>query len=348
MNIIDNLDNLSQEERKGIYGKSLLLTVPNFNLISQASAEYLHSTCLGLIKKLVSLTFQVGESKQRITRRKLSKPSTFNVLMAQIRTPRESSRRARDLDFSVLKGAEFRNMALFFFPLVLDCIEEGHGERKLWLYLAYMVRSCTIPNPEFDHVNKEIVKDCCDKYYNLYERLMGQINCTYNTHVTNSHLLDIQKNVPLRENSAFVFESFYGEMRHCFVPKTISPLKQIMQKIFLKRTLSFHSCEIPIFYSNYNTSLENNSTIYCWENDEHNIYVIEEIIDDDNFLCKKVGKYQNEFIDVPRLDWSVVGVYRKGGVGPDNVVVKRSSISGKVIEVKNLLITWPNNILREK
>ena len=326
----------------------MLLDVPNFDIVHDSPGEYLHSVCLGVVKKLVELTFSVGEIRPRKTKRKLSKPATFNLLMLECLTPREFSRRARELDFSVMKGAEFRNLAIFFFIIIIECIEVGQGERKLWLYLAYMIRACIIPVEEYSFVNQNDITDCCQKYYKLYEKLMGEENCTYNTHLVLSHLPKIRVHGPLTLTSAFGFESFYGEMRHCFVPETGSPLKQILSKVILKRTLSHHSCKIPIFYSNYKTSLEDNSMIYCWENNDHNIYIIQDIVDDENLICKKIGKYPHEFEETPTLNWARVGVYKKGGIGPENYIVNKKKISGKVLHVMNFLITCPNNILREK
>lgn len=311
-------------------------------------AEYLHSVCIGVVKRLVELTFSVGDVRPRITKRKLSNPETFNKLMSLILTPKEFPRRARDLDFSVFKATEFRNILIFYFPLVISCIDEGHGEIKLWLYLAYAIRSYILPSEEFECVDRADIKDCCTKFYKLYEQLMGQTNYSYNTHVVCSHLLDMRFHGPLTLTSAFIFENFYGEMRKSFVPGTVSPLKQIFQKILLKRKLSRHSCESPIFYSNYKTSLENNSYVYCWEQNVHNMYIIEDIIDDETFLCKKIGKYAHDFKETNKLNWSKVGVYKKGGIGPQNYIIKKKDIAGKVIEVQDFLITCPNNILREK
>lgn len=349
IDIVNNVDSLSPEERKGIVGKSVLLDIPGFDYIKDAPAEYLHSVCLGNVKKLCELTFSVSEtSRPRVTKRKLSKPSAFNALMAKIKTPHEFPRRARDLDFSVLKGAEFRNLAIFYFPLIIDCIEDGQDERNLWLYIAYTVRACVLPTDEFELVDVKDVKDCCDKYYQLFEDIMGMENCSYSLHVVFSHIMEIRANEPLPNTSAFGFESFYGEMRHSFVPGTISPLKQIFTKILLKRSLSKHICETPIFFANYNTALENNTMIYCFEKKEHRFYIINEIIDDDHFLCKEIGKYPHVFPEVPHLNWSKVGVYEKGGIGPEQVIIEKKNVSGKLLEVQNLLITCPNLILREK
>ena len=56
---IENNERLSIDESKGIVGRSLLLDIPDFNFTYDVPAEYLHSGCLGVIKKLVELTFNV-------------------------------------------------------------------------------------------------------------------------------------------------------------------------------------------------------------------------------------------------------------------------------------------------
>ena len=346
--ILDNIENLSQKEKKGIVGRSLMLDIPNYNVVRDSPAEYLHSCCLGVVKRTVELTFSVGENRPRTTTRKLSNPHSFNLLMRMIKTPREFPRRARDLDFAVFKGGEFRNLPLFFFPLILECIEEDHGERQLWLFLAFMMRSCTVPSDEFRYVSLDVVEMCCSKFYKLYEKLFGALNCSYNTHVVCSHLPEIRAHGPLTETSAFTFESFYGEMRHSFVPGTVSPLKQIFQKVLLKRKLSNHCCEIPIHFSDHETSLENDTLIYVWQYNRHNMFKIVKINENGDLLCHKIVKAEYEFDDVA-LPWKTVGLYELTEIDETDIVtIERKLVSGKVLLVNNLLITSPNNVLREK
>lgn len=193
---------------------------------------------------MVELTFDVSSVKQkRTTKRKLSSPSSFNVLMLTLKVPRESSRRARSLDFAVMKAQEFRNISIFFFIIILDCIEESAKDRKLWLLYAFVIRACILPSKEFQQINLGDINMYCRQLYKLYEAPYGPHNGTYNTHVVFSHLLDMREQGPLTQTSAYSFENFYGEIRNSFVPGTISPLKQIMKKVFLKRKLISHSCE---------------------------------------------------------------------------------------------------------
>lgn len=80
---------------------------------------------------MLELTFLVGENRTRTTTRRRSSPTLFNNLMKFVKVVREFSRRARELDFAVLKAQEMRNIILFFFPVVIQCIEADAKERRL-------------------------------------------------------------------------------------------------------------------------------------------------------------------------------------------------------------------------
>ena len=350
LEIVEKLENgevLSIDEAKGIVSRSVLLDIPEFNFVYDVPAEYMHLACLGVIKRMVELTFNVGENRSRTTNRRLSLSSDFDKLISIVKVTKEFPRRARKLDFAVYKALEFRNLALFFFPLILECIEEGEKERDLWLYLVFTLRSSVVPSEEYAPLNIPFIEECCAKFYDLFEALFGMKNCTYNLHVFCCHLTGIRTHGPLTETSAFKFESFYGELRRSFVPGTISPLKQVMKNVFLKRALSKHQCTKNLFLSNYDTPLECNRLVYTYSNKKYLMYEIRDITGD-TLTCHKIGQYPVTFQEIPEIDWSSVGVFRKGGICSNSTKLKTSEISGKVINVKNYLITCPTNVLNEK
>lgn len=250
-----------------------------------------------------------------------------------------------------MKAQEFRNLNLFFFPVILKCLEKPANERKLWLQLSFMLRSCVIPNDEFEHVDQNQILSCMDKFYNLFEQLFGEKNCSYSIHLVGSHLLQIRGDEPLPSTSAFPFENFYGEMRNAFVPGTSSTAKQILRNILIKRILGKHNCEASIYLSPNDTPSECNSMVYVYEPNEgrfpHKMYKITSI-DDDVLTCQTMGKYEATFEETPNVDWTSVGVYKRGGILTDPVLINRNQVSGKVLSVHDYLITCPNNVLREK
>ena len=339
---------------KGIKGRSLLLNQPYFDLVIDMPCEYMHLVCLGVGKRMIELNFKVGENRERQTQRKLSSPNLFNELIKSIQVCREFSRRCRNLDFGVMKASEFRNIILFFFIIVLDCIEdEFEDDKRVWLHLVFMVRACVLPNNEFCKIDKVLVESACKKFYTLYEQLYGQVNCVYSIHVV-SHLLHIRGDQPLTYKSAFKFESFFAEMKHLYHPGTVSSLKQILQNCCMKRMLEYHHCQKEIFYcpkkkNNRNPGKENNSVIYtAKEQNPLCIYSIIEIIDENSFLCNKHGKFRATFPLTPEYNWADVGVFKIGPMSEESCVVQKKDISGKVLSINGYFITCPINVLLEQ
>lgn len=71
-------EELSIDEAKGFVGISVFLDVPDFNFVYDSPCEYMHCACLGVVKRLLMLTFDVGENRSRVTKRKLSSVKAFN------------------------------------------------------------------------------------------------------------------------------------------------------------------------------------------------------------------------------------------------------------------------------
>ena len=275
---------------KGIIGRSLFLDINYFNFTADIPAEYMHSVCLGLVKRVIELTFTVGETRTRVTTRRLSSPTKYNQQMKTIKVPREFSRRLRNLDLSVIKAQEYRNIILVLFPVVIECIETQAKERRLWLLLAFMVRACVLPNQEYSQIPQNELKDVSEKFYALYEALFGIKNCSYTVHVVARHLTEIRGNEPLTATSAFKYENFYSEVRKSFAAGTNSTLKQIFQRTLLKRSLSFHSCALPIFFSEKTTKMEANNIVYIFENEKYKMYKIH-TVHDNLLICNEPVSY---------------------------------------------------------
>ena len=345
------VERLGPHDLKGIKHRSALLDQPNFDFILDCPSEYMHLVCIGVVKKMLEFSYKVGSNKTRVTKRKKCYPKEFNDLIIFVLVPYEFSRRLRNLDTSVLKAQEYRNILLFLFPIVLKNIGEKYKkERQLWLSLVFMIRSCILPNEEYDEVNKETIQKSCELFYNLFFEVYGQKNCVYSIHVVSSHLFKVRGNEPLTERSAFKFESFYSEMKNLFKSGTKSPLKQILRNTIIKRKLEFHTCKKTILYAEKKkekNTLENNHLVYTFINNQYNLYVINEI-NGDLLTCQKQGKFQYKPDLLPNHDWKSIGVFRRGPVGSDTSIIPKKDIKGKVLSVLDMLITCPENVLQEK
>ena len=345
---IESGANMTASERKGIKGRSLLLDLDYFDYVLSIPVDYMHLLCFGVVKRLLELTFSVGETRSRNTKRPLSQPDEFNELMKYVKVVQEFSRRARKLDLSVMKAQELRNILIIFFPFITECLKGNPKEIKLWEMLAFMARACILPEEEYESVNVNSIKFCQKNFYLLYQQLFGEKNCTYSIHVLSCHLLQMRTKGPLTETSAFIFESFYAELRNSFQPGTQSVIKQMMQTVILKRILSKHVCNESIYLRVKDTALECNCLIYVYDSNSHVIYKIKSIQENGQLICNQLGNHEVVFEHTSMLNWSSVGVYRKGGLSSIDVIVQRDKVAGKVIKVGKFLITCPINILREK
>ena len=334
------------ELAKGLVGRSLFLDISYFNFTLDIPAEYMHSVCLGIVKRVIELTFTVGETRTRVSSRRLSPPTKYNQLMKEIKVPREFSRRVRNLDLSIIKAQEYRNIITVFFPVVIQCIEPQAKERRLWLLLTYMIRACVLPNPEFANVCQNQLKEISEKFYSLYEQLFGSKNCSYTVHMIGSHLQKIRGNKALTENSAFKYENFYSEVRRSFAAGTNSTLKQIFQRTLLKRALSYHSCALPIFFKANDSNMESNNIIYIFENEKYKMYKIFQV-HQNLLLCNEQGYFPTSYKETPEITWKNVGVFKEGGISDEIVTINKIQVHRKVIRLCQLLITIPINILRE-
>ena len=339
---------LCSEYVKGIKGRSVFLGQPNFDFIIDLPAEYMHLVCIGVVKRMVEFSYKVGKKKNRVTKRKRCDPKLFNDLIKDVLVPRESSRRIRNLDTSVFKAQEYRNILLFYFPIILQNIDAKYKkERQLWLALVFMITSCVIPNEEFENVKKELIVKACELFYNLYYELFGQENCIYSVHVLPSHLLKIRGNSPLTERSAFKFESFHAEMKNLFHSGTRSPIKQILRNTMMKRQLEYHCCQKSIKYTTQKNNKENISLVYLYTNNEYQFYEIQKI-EGDIFTCKRQGKFNYKSTLLPNYDWKSIGIFKQGPIGVETYQINKNEIKGKVLSVLNVLVTCPTNVLTEQ
>jgi hypothetical protein len=110
----------------------------------------MHNVCLGVVKLLFLLTFDVGVSRIKGIRRQ--KVTQLSEKLLAVKNPSEFSRRTRIIDFANFKAQEWRNLILFYFPLVISSIQERKNEKQLWLLLAFIVRAYTLPEEHYEDI----------------------------------------------------------------------------------------------------------------------------------------------------------------------------------------------------
>ena len=350
---ISMLDDLNEDEKEGITGRSPLLDYPGFQFIAGVPCEYMHHVCLGVTKRLIELTFNVGDNRKRITKRKLCNPKHFNDIMATIKVPCEFSRRGRSLDFKVMKAEEFRNIVLFYFDIVVQCISStaqqnylSDLEQTLWYVFAFQIRALVLPKEEYCDVAESDIKYTNEKFMTSFENLYGTKHSSYNIHMM-CHLNRVRDRGPLTETSTFPTESYYSEMRRSYVTGTAATGKQILQNAYIKRQLPHVHCRKSITYRPDDTSRSCNKYMYIYRNNNYEFYLFKSINDNGSFNCVRQGKRSFNPLTCNNVNWSTVGVFTSSALDTRELEIHPREITGKAMMVLNLIMSCPTNILQE-
>ena len=90
-----------------------MFDIPDFDIINDVPNEYMHNVCLGVVKLLFLLTFDVGVSRIKGIRHQIVTQLSEKLLA--VKNPSEFSRRTQIIDFANFKAQEWQNFFLFFF-----------------------------------------------------------------------------------------------------------------------------------------------------------------------------------------------------------------------------------------
>lgn len=168
-----------------------------------------------------------------------------------------------------------------------------------------------------------------------------------------SHLESLREALhgPIQLNSAFPWEDHYGEIRSSFQTGCKSTTLQIINNILFKRQAkgTKHICQPSISLRDCETHKTDDTLFYTYtEEDGFQFFKVRATPNCQEVVCSEIivellpsssyGLY---------LHWSLVGCFKFVSVLTQKSVMKRSSITGKAMKVKNLILTVPPAVLFE-
>jgi hypothetical protein len=356
MSKADLFDTMTLKEREeradelfGLVGRSPLLQVPGFDPVTGVVADAMHLIYLGVAKRLLHLTFNIGTARDRGLAERRLDINPLSFMLIQQKVPSDFPRRTREYD-PHWKASEYRNLVLALFPLVVCNIPEGRKERELWLLLAFLTRACILPDAEYNEIHPSHLLRIQDRFYKEYTRLFGVAQCTYNLHVY-SHLQEIRQQGKLQDTSAFAFEASYAIIKNSFWPGTVSHGKQAMYRVMSKYCGSDHKCKRALLFEAHVTSKKDNSIAYCRDKNFYRLTFAGDKEHPDTFVGKRIptGVYTP---GQTRLPFDQVGVFRVVGepVGL-SIHIERRDVIGKGIIVEcgiyDIILNLPTDLLLE-
>jgi len=336
---------LRSNEAKGMKFKTIFTQLDNFDVIHHIPSDYMHFAVLGVVKEMVNLTFDFGSNVKNCQR--LIQATIFNDEMLDTKTLSDFSRKVRPL-FIGMKAIEYRNLALIYFPYVLENLPQtNYADKQMWACMVFVLRACVLPEDLYDfETNMDHVKRLNEKFLTLHEIVFGDIKSTYNYHQW-YHMPDYRSlHGPLTEFSAFPFESSYAQLVNAFCAGTASTGKQILEGLFTKLTKK-HDCERRIKFGKISTR-SRDDLVYTKDFEFYRIIKSTDGTRDHQCVRLITQGYKAPGCDALHIPFEEVGVFEFIEEDEsEECIINESQLWGKAVHVSNVLVAVPFNIARE-
>lgn len=199
------------------YGETVLSKLPKFDIINNIPYDYMHSVCIGIMKKI--LIFWTGGIKKHnlaLPKKLISVlDSRLNNLGQHIphefqRAPNENSRKHPIHDASRLKATELRQILLYTGMVIFHkVISEEVYNHFLEFCIAIRILSTNNITSEYNEFAKSLILHFVASYAQIYQKCFMSHNMHSILHLSD----DVKKFGPLNSFSAFPFESYMQPLK---------------------------------------------------------------------------------------------------------------------------------------
>ena len=345
-------------EHMGYKGRSCLLDLPGFDIVTSVVAEYLHGACLGLQKRLMQQCFDLkcdAVKKNLLRYKKRINPLIFIREARSIKAPSDFNRSCNRMEPTGLKGEEYRNFMICSSFAIITTMSHRKPLVYIQLLFTFLMRAYLMPDAEFEAVKEAFnLKDMRRHFQEQYQDIFPQYYWVYYSHMF-YHMEDIRKAGPLTLTSMFPPEGMFHWMLGGICPGTSSIPKQGMERVYARYQSTKHRCWKFITFKPYVQGQRVNDSIgYIWDpntNTRQLWRVIESNVLTETCVARQYDT--NPYVlDCPksphrRLDLGKVGVYVNKGLTDRIARFSFQDFDGKGVIVNNVIVTLPRHILQE-
>lgn len=204
---------------------SSIVLIPNINVTDFFSLDYMHLTCLGVMKKLINLWMTNGPPNVRLSSLKVKKLSSSLNKIHNCLT-NDFVRKPRGIEeYPRYKATELRQFLLYTGPVVLKGIlSDECYQHFMTLNIAMRILLST------DH-SKYVgyAANLLDYFVKTFEQMYGSHFVSHNVHSLLHVVDDYVKYGPLDNCSCFPFENYMKVLKR-MIRKHDKPLQQIIKR----------------------------------------------------------------------------------------------------------------------
>jgi hypothetical protein len=331
--------------RTGILGWTPLADIPGLDLSRDVPVDGMHQFFLGVTRRLVELTYDIRTSGKRREGALQYNQEYYDRDIVRVKIPSEMERRTRMLDFPNYKASEWRGVALFYFPIVLEQLQASSKERETWALFCYIMRAFHLSEQDFPGCRASALP-LVREFQRKFQACFGLTNMLYNLHSV-CHIEGAASHGDLCTSSTFMFEGAYASFKNKFVAGTTSTGKQMIQNQLL-HLASGHSCPKKLrFHKLQPTSNTDDGLVYTKHGQWYRLL---SPLPNDSFLANRVDVEPFATPDVhPHLDWSLVGTWKVLGRVREAESVNEGDIIGKgIVSAEKVLCLATPNVLFDK
>lgn len=202
------------------------LTGLKLGMISQIPLDYMHLTCLGIMKKLLCIWVD-GGLPHKLARREIEEISARLLNFASF-IPINFARKTRSLkDFKHWKATEFRTFMLYVGPVALrGILDKPRFKHFLLFHTAMYILSSSSSNNEWIMYAQSLINEFVRDISKLYGKNMLVFNVHSLQHLPN----DVKIHGPVDNFSAFEFENFMTPLKR-MVRTHCNELSQVVRRV---------------------------------------------------------------------------------------------------------------------
>jgi hypothetical protein len=210
----------------------------NMGLVTQFPLDYMHSVCLGVVRRMLFLWTR-GPLNCRLSARHIL------VISNQLESfksffPSNFSRKPRSLtDLKMWKATEFRQFLLYCGPIALKSILSTKYYNN---FLSLSVAMTILLSPDLC-LYISYANDLLRYFVKNFGKLYGENQLVYNVHCLTHLAEDAQRFGPLDNAACFPFENYLGHLKR-LIKSPKNPLMQIVHRLSEKENMFCDSASV--------------------------------------------------------------------------------------------------------
>lgn len=214
-----------KNEEHHVTGISCLALIPNIDIVSLFSMDYMHLVCLGVMRKLINLWLNKGSTDIRLPSWKI-KEITTSLLQIKKCMTNDFPRKPRGIEeVARWKATEFRQFLLYSGPVILkNILSKDCYQHFLTLSISMRIMLSLDHGIYLNYANQLL-----HYFVEHFQELYGSHFISHNVHGLLHLADDYIKHGPLDNCSAFPFENYMKYLKG-MLRKQEKPLQQIVKR----------------------------------------------------------------------------------------------------------------------